>query len=104
MKESETVELKRSTSELKEAIITISSMLNKHSKGEIFFGIRNDGKVIGQQVTDKTLRDISQGISNSIEPKIYPTIEKTKIEGKDCIHVIFEGDDSPYFAFGRAYM
>ena len=36
MKESETVELKRSTSELKESIITISSMLNKHGKGEIF--------------------------------------------------------------------
>ncbi|MCK5774396.1 MAG: putative DNA binding domain-containing protein [Thermoplasmata archaeon] len=104
MKESETLELKRSTSELKEAIISISSMLNKHEKGEIYFGIRNDGKVMGQQVSDKTLRDISQGISNFIEPKIYPTIEATRIEGNDCIRVAFEGNDSPYFAYGRAYM
>ncbi len=79
-------------------------MLNKHGKGEIYFGIRNDGKVIGQQVSDKTLRDISQGISNFIEPKIYPTIEIIRIEGNDCVRVAFEGNDSPYFAYGRAYM
>jgi ATP-dependent DNA helicase RecG len=104
MKESETIELKRSTSELKEAIISISSILNKHGKGEIYFGIRNDGTVIGQEVTDKTLRDISQGITNFIEPKIYPVIEVSRIEEKDCIHVSFEGNDSPYYAYGRVYM
>ena len=34
-KESETLELKRSTSELKEAVISIASILNKHQKGEL---------------------------------------------------------------------
>jgi len=33
-KESEKLELKKSTSELKEAIISVSSILNKHKKGE----------------------------------------------------------------------
>jgi len=32
MKESETLELKKSTSELKEAIISIAAILNKHQK------------------------------------------------------------------------
>ncbi len=36
-KESEILEFKKSTSELKEAIISIVSILNKHKKGEIIF-------------------------------------------------------------------
>ncbi|MFH0795882.1 MAG: RNA-binding domain-containing protein, partial [Candidatus Omnitrophota bacterium] len=47
-KETETVELKKSTSELKEAIISICAILNKHQKGNLYFGIKNDGAVVGQ--------------------------------------------------------
>lgn len=103
-KETETLELKKSTSELKEAVISISAILNKHNRGEIYFGIKNDGAVVGQQVVNKTLRDISRAISESIEPKIYPKIREVKINNKSCIKVNFEGKDTPYFAFGRAYM
>ena len=49
-KESETLELKKSTSELKEAIIAISAMLNKHGRGEVIFGIEDNGKVVGQGI------------------------------------------------------
>jgi len=45
-KESETIELKKSTSELKEAIISMSAILNKHKLGELYFGIRDDGRVV----------------------------------------------------------
>lgn len=58
--ETETVELKKSTSELKEAVISIVAMRNKHQRGEVIFGIRNDGAVVGQQVSDKTIRDVQQ--------------------------------------------
>lgn len=103
-KESETIELKRSTSELKEAIISISSILNKHGKGELYFGIKDDGTVLGQQVSSKTLREISQAILDHIEPKIYPRIHSLEIQRKTCVKVSFEGKDTPYFAYGRAYM
>ena len=103
-RESETVELKKSTSELKEAVISITAILNKHSHGEVYFGIKNDGSVIGQQAGTKTLRDISQAISANIEPKIYPKIQELKINNKPCIKVSFEGKDVLYFAFGRDYM
>jgi ATP-dependent DNA helicase RecG len=59
-KESETIELKKSTSELKEAVVSIAAMLNKHQQCELFFGIKNDGAVIGQGVTEKTIRDVSR--------------------------------------------
>ena len=48
--ESENVELKKSTSELKEGIISLVAMLNKHHRGELWFGVRNDGIVVGQSV------------------------------------------------------
>ena len=47
LRESETLELKRSTSELKEAVISISAMLNKHGRGEVYFGVKDDGLAIG---------------------------------------------------------
>lgn len=103
-KESETVELKTSTSEMKEAMISIVAILNKHQQGVMYFGIGKNGYVAGQQVSDKTLRDVSQSISNAIEPKIYPTITKEIIDGKDCILVEFSGFEVPYYANGRAYI
>lgn len=43
--ESEIVEFKKSTSEINEAIIDITAMLNKHGKGTLYFGIKNDGEI-----------------------------------------------------------
>ena len=104
LKESEVLELKKSTSELKEAVISISSMLNKHQKGELYFGIKNDGEVIGQVIGASTMRDISRAIYNHIEPKIYPSIDTVIIKDKSCIKIEFQGEDIPYHAFGRVYI
>ena len=79
--ESEIVELKSSTSELKEAIVSLSAMLNKHSKGAVYFGINDVGNVLGQQIGKSTLKDISKAISDWIEPKVYPDIQTKKIQG-----------------------
>ena len=46
--EDEITELKISTSELKEAIVSIVSVLNKHRHGKLYFGIKDDGTVVGQ--------------------------------------------------------
>jgi ATP-dependent DNA helicase RecG len=104
LKESETLELKKSTSELKEAIISIVAILNKHQSGEIYFGVKDDGTVLGQEPGRKTLRDISKAISDNIEPSIHPFVYQVEIEGKKCILVEFAGNNVPYFAYGRAYI
>ncbi|MBU4347938.1 putative DNA binding domain-containing protein, partial [Patescibacteria group bacterium] len=103
IKESETLELKKSTSELKEAIISISAILNKHQKGRIIFGVKDNGQVIGQEIGKDTLRRISKSISDNIEPKIYPIIKEETIDKKSCIFIDFSGNDIPYYAYGRAY-
>ena len=101
-RETETLEFKKTTGELKEGIISIAAMLNKHQKGELYFGIKPDGTPIGQEVTEKTLRDISQAIHNHITPQIFPEIKTVTINGKECILVRFEGYNTPYFAYDVA--
>ncbi|MDD3239895.1 MAG: ATP-binding protein, partial [Lachnospira sp.] len=100
--ETETLEFKKSTGELKEAMNSICAILNKHQKGELYFGVKPDGTPIGQIVTEESLREVSQKIGNSIEPKIYPEVKKVTIDDRDCIYVQFEGNNVPYFAFGVA--
>ena len=86
LKETETLELKKSTSELKEAIISMASILNKHHKGKVYFGIKDNGEVVGQNITGNTIREISQVIASNIEPKIFPKIIKEDINKKKlCI-------------------
>ena len=52
--ENEYTEFKKSTSELKEGVASIASILNKHGKGELFFGVTPQGDVCGQDVSEKT--------------------------------------------------
>ena len=93
MTEDEVTEFKKSTSELKEGIISIVSILNKHHRGKLFFGIKDDGTVIGQEISNKTLRSVSEAITTKIEPRIFPKVSNVKIDDKDCISVEFEGDE-----------
>jgi len=97
-KETEMVELKKSTSELKEAIISICAILNKRGKGRLYFGIENDGRVVGQQIGKSTVKDISKSISDHVDPKIYPDIKVQNISGKDCIITDFSGHEGLYSA------
>ncbi|MCX5806606.1 MAG: putative DNA binding domain-containing protein [Proteobacteria bacterium] len=98
------IEFKKSLTSLKEGLISISAILNKHGAGELWFGIAPDGKPTGLVINEKTLRDISQSIAAHIEPRIYPQITPEILNGKTCIKIAFSGRERPYFAYGRAYM
>ncbi len=104
LQENETVELKKSLAELKQGLISMAAILNKHGAGELWFGIAPDGRTIGLDVSEKTLRDVSQAIGAHIEPRIYPHIEQTQYDGKACLRITFNGQETPYFAYGRTYM
>lgn len=101
-RETETLEFKKSTSELREGVISIGAILNKHQKGELYFGVKPDGTPIGQDISEKTLREISQAIANHIEPQVFPEISAVSLDGRDCICVRFEGTETPYFAYSVA--
>ena len=104
MTEDETTELKTSLAELKQGLISLVAMLNKHCRAELWFGVAPDGKILGLDANEKTLRDVSQAISAHIEPAIYPKIVLQPIEGRHCLKIEAEGWQRPYFAYGRAYI
>jgi len=70
----------------------------------LIFGVKNSGDIVGQDVSENTLRKISKAVSDHIEPKIYPNIKKEVIKNKTCVVVDFSGNELPYFAYGRAYI
>lgn len=59
--ESEFVEFKKSAGEHKEALQAISAMLNKHGRGSLYFGVRDNGDVVGQMVSDSTIKQNRPG-------------------------------------------
>ena len=102
--ESEKIEFKKSTSELIEGVISLSAMLNKHGEGTVYFGVKNNGDVIGQKdLNENTLRDVSRKIAEGIKPQIIPNIALELIEDKKIIKVFAKGRNIPYSAFGKYY-
>ncbi len=103
-RENEYIEFKQSTSELDDAMKDISAILNKHNRGILYFGVKNNGDVIGQQVGANTERDISRKIYESIEPKIYPLIELLEDNNNKYFKISFTGNNKPYSSKGIYYI
>ena len=103
-KETETLEFKKTTGEMKEAMVSISSILNKHGIGTLYFGVKPSGEVIGQDVSESSLRDVSRAVFENIKPQIYPVIEEVILDNRHLIKVEFSGENAPYSAGGRYYL
>ena len=104
-KENEEIEFKKSTSETKEGIQSICAILNKSMKGCIYFGVKDNGEIIGQQIGKDTLNKLSRDISINIEPSfMYSINERKSVDGKNFIEVSFSGNQTPYSAYGRYYI
>lgn len=103
-REDEFTEFKKSTAELSASMTSISAILNKHKKGKLIFGLRNDGTPCSFTITDATLREVSRKIYETIKPQIIPTIHTEIVDGVEIIIVDFEGEDVPYSAEGKYYI
>jgi ATP-dependent DNA helicase RecG len=102
-KETETVEFKKSISELDSALKTICAFLNNKG-GTIYFGISNSGNIIGQVLNDQNLREISQKIRDKIKPQITPKIETSYIKNLPVIEItVKKASDNIYYYNGVAF-
>ena len=98
------LEFKRSTGELREGMQTICAFLNG-SGGMLFFGVRSDGVAEGQQVSDKTLREIAQAFER-FEPPVNVPVERLPIElGREIVTLRVDGtsDSIPFTYEGRPF-
>ena len=102
--EDETLEFKKTTGELNEAMNSVSAMLNKHGRGTVIFGVLPSGEVKGQDVNDSTLRDVSRKIYECINPPIVPSVERKVCDGRDIIELSFSGTERPYSSRGVYYI
>ena len=102
--ETETVEFKKSTAQIRRAMETLCGMLNGHG-GRVLFGITPQGQIVGQVVSDKTLREVAD-LLRRFEPPA--TIAQTRIDlgaGKEVLVLEAQPDPvrRPYVFDGRPY-
>jgi ATP-dependent DNA helicase RecG len=102
--ESDRLELKKTTGELKAGMKTLCAMLNG-SGGRVVFGVTpSRGRILGQDVTDPTLREVAQEIRRLEPPADF---EQTRVQvggGKEVL--ILEtttAPEAPYIYDGRPY-
>ena len=103
-KESEVLEFKESTAEFDKACKAIVAMLNKSGNGTIYFGVKDNGDVIGHSIGKDTLSTLADRIKDSIKPSIYPTILPKIVGDKTIISVTFSGRNKPYAYKGSFYI
>lgn len=102
-KESDTVEFKKSLSEWKEIVETVSAFSNTHG-GIIFVGISDEGNIIGVNIGQRTIEDLADKIKQNTDPKIYPTISVLDLADKSIIGIkVAESSSKPIFAFDKVF-
>lgn len=103
-RENENIEFKESTAEFDKACRAIVAMLNKSGHGIVYFGVKDNGEVIGHEIGKDTLAKLTDRIRASIKPDIYPTILPMTVDGLTIISVSFSGTNKPYAFKGAFYV
>ena len=101
--ESETLEFKETTGTRREAAMTICAFLNQRG-GQVLFGVTQNGEVVGQQVSERTIEELSAEIQR-IDPPAFPTVERVPVDGGGEVIVVStsQGVFKPYTYRGSAY-
>lgn len=101
--ESETLEFKETTGTRREAARTVCAFLNRQG-GQVLIGITPAGVVAGQQVSERTIEELSVEL-RQIDPPAFPTVERIPVEGdREVIAVSTgQGTSRPYTYRGSAY-
>ena len=101
--ESESLEFKETTGKRREATMTVCAFLNQGG-GQVLFGVRPDGTVAGQQVSEHTIEELSAELQR-IDPPAFPTVERVFVDGDREVIVVStsQGASRPYTYRGTAY-
>lgn len=101
--ESENLEFKTSTAEMRAVFETICAFLNT-AGGTVLIGVKDDGRIIGQDVSPGTRKEIAREIKK-IEPAVALDVDYIKInETKSVIAIVAkECSHAPYTYDGRAF-
>lgn len=84
--ETEQVEFKKSTAQLKRAAETLCGFLNANG-GQVLIGVTPEGKIVGQEVADSTLQDIAATLAK-FEPAAPVSIKRIALEPRGEVIVL----------------
>lgn len=99
--ETEVIEFKESLANKDDAGKDICAFANAKG-GTVYFGIKNNGDVVGlQEISEKTLRDLSQLYVDNTEPRLYPSITSEVREGKQVIKVTISKSTTPHHTYKK---
>lgn len=100
------VEFKKTTGQLERGMETLCAFLNG-TGGTVLFGVADNGEVVGQEVSDKTKREIAEAI-NRLEPVATVQISYVPIPDSEknviTLHVEDARLNRPFCYKGRAYI
>ena len=101
--ESESLEFKSTTGTRREAARTVCAMLNQQG-GHVLFGVTPEGRVVGQEVSERTIEEVGSELSR-IDPPAFPAVERVPVkEDRDVIVIsVNRGPAKPYRYRGTAY-
>ena len=101
--ESEKLEFKATTGTRREAARTVCAFLNQGG-GQVLFGITPVGTVVGQQVGERTIEEVSAELQR-IDPPAFPMIERVPVDNGHEVIVVSTGQGAsrPYMYQGAAY-
>src|SRR5437870_2262636 len=103
--ESEILEFKSSTGNISTGMQTVCAFLNSDHGGTLIFGIKDDGKIVGQDITDKTRKEVAVEL-NKIEPHVKLDIIYVKVSAdrQAIVLLVNPGEKAPYTYDGRAFI
>lgn len=99
------VEFKETTGQLNRGMETLCGMMNGRG-GVVVFGVNNKGKITGQEISDKTTREIGDALGR-FDPAIDIQPQYLKLENSNRYLIVFcsNGMESnkPYMWDGKPY-
>lgn len=102
-RENRELEFKSTTGEIHNACKTLCAFLNGQG-GVVLIGVKNDGRIVGQMVTDPTYQEIANNL-RKIEPPVNADVSYISVsENKFVIALdVPAGEHIPYVFDGRPY-
>lgn len=100
--ESEILEFKKSTGQLRRAAETLCGMLNE-TGGRVLIGVTPEGRILGQTISDKTIREVAEVLQKFEPPASIAQVRVNVADNKAVLvlEAIPNPESRPYAFDGR---
>ena len=103
--ESGTVEFKKDIRQLDKGLVSLTAMVNRYNRGTVYFGVEDNGNVVGMPIGKSLFEKIRITARNNILPRLdLDIVEHVTPEGPSYISVSATGFEVPYSYAGRYYV